>query len=224
MSKIYVFSGLGVDRRVFNNIDFGDLDISHVEWIPPQPHESLAHYAQRIATGTVAPHSALIGLSFGGMLSVEIAKWIPINKIILIASAKTKNELPRGFIMRCLLRLRKFIPEKKLTKPNIIADWFFGAKTAFEKQLLHDILKDTDPEFFKWAIHEIINWENETMPDRCIHIHGSKDRIIPIKNVKADYVIDGGGHFMTVNRAAEIGKIIRDLLKNEKDNGSHQSQ
>ncbi|MGN7784629.1 hypothetical protein ACTJIJ_08885 [Niabella sp. 22666] len=122
MSKIYVFSGLGVDRRVFNNIDFGDLDIAHVEWIDPEPEEPLVHYAQRIAANRIIPHSTLIGLSFGGMLSVEIAKLIPVDKIILIASAKTKNELPRGFLMKLLLRLRKFIPDRKLTSPNAIAD------------------------------------------------------------------------------------------------------
>ncbi|HTG55160.1 MAG TPA: alpha/beta hydrolase [Niabella sp.] len=214
MSKIYVFSGLGVDRRVFNNIDFGDLDITHVEWIMPEPDEPLVHYAQRIiAANRMAPHSALIGLSFGGMLSVEVAKLIPVDKLILIASAKTKNELPRGFLMKLLLRLRKFIPERKLTSPNAIADWLFGVKTTNEKQLLRDILKDTNPEFFKWAINEIVNWDNEVMPANCIHIHGNKDRIIPIKNVKADYVIEGGGHLMTVNKSAETGHIIRTVFK-----------
>lgn len=212
MNKIYVFSGLGVDRRVFSHIDFGDLDIMHMEWIDPEPEEPMVHYAQRIAANRIVPYSTLIGLSFGGMLSVEIAKLIPVDKIILIASAKTKNELPRGFLMKFLLRLRKFIPDRKLTSPNAIADWFFGAKTAYEKQLLRNILKDTNPEFFKWAINEIINWENETTPANSIHIHGNKDRIIPIKNVKADYVIEDGGHFMTVNKAKEIGHIIRTVV------------
>lgn len=209
MGKIYVFSGLGADRRVFNNIDFGGLDITHVEWIKPAPDEPLVHYAQRMAADRIAPYSALIGLSFGGMLSVEIAKLIPVDKIILIASAKTKNELPHGFLMKYLLRLRKLIPERRLTSPNAIADWFFGAKTAGEKQMLRAILKDTRPGFFKWAINAIIHWENETVPANSIHIHGDKDRIIPIKNVKADYVIPGGGHLMTLNKAAEIGQIIR---------------
>ncbi|MCH5715332.1 alpha/beta hydrolase [Niabella hibiscisoli] len=128
MSKIYIFSGLGVDRRVFNEIDFGDLDITHVEWIKPEPNEPLVHYAERIAENRVAPHSVLIGLSFGGMLSVEIAKLIPVDKIVLIASAKTKDELPRGVLMKWLLRIRRFIPEYSLTRPNRIAYWFFGVK------------------------------------------------------------------------------------------------
>ena len=84
-----------------------------------------------------------------------------------------------------------------------------------EKLLLKNILKDTDPKFFAWAINEIVNWKNETIPENIIHIHGNKDRIIPFKNVKADFVIEGGGHFMTVNKAGEIEKIIKSVIKKD---------
>lgn len=36
MSKIYILSGLGVDKRVFNNFDFVDMDVEFIEWISPQ--------------------------------------------------------------------------------------------------------------------------------------------------------------------------------------------
>ncbi|RYF99992.1 MAG: hypothetical protein EOO02_15785 [Chitinophagaceae bacterium] len=96
-------------------------------------------------------------------------------------------------------------------KQNFITNWLFGIESEAEKQLLKNILKDTDPNFFAWAINEIVNWKNETIPENLIHIHGNKDRIIPIKNVKADFVIDGGSHFMTVNRSEKMGKIIRQI-------------
>lgn len=76
---------------------------------------------------------------------------------------------------------------------------------------MKNILKDTDPDFFSWAINEIVNWKNEISPINLIHIHGNNDRIIPFKNVKADFVIEGGGHFMTVNKAEEIQEIILHL-------------
>ncbi|WP_333853837.1 hypothetical protein [Epilithonimonas sp.] len=41
MNKIYVFSGLGVDKRVFDNIDFGTLDVEFIDWIEPLENESL---------------------------------------------------------------------------------------------------------------------------------------------------------------------------------------
>ncbi|MCH5600457.1 alpha/beta hydrolase [Niabella ginsengisoli] len=209
MSKIYIFSGLGVDRRVFQNIDFGELDIEHVEWIKPIKDEPLQNYARRISSNINTKDPILIGLSFGGMLAVEISKIINTKKIILIASAKNKNELPKNYFIGWMVKLMRFLPSAFLTKPNFIAYRYFGVKQPPEKQLLKEILRDTDPGFFNWAMQEIINWTNEITPPSCIHIHGNKDRIIPIENVKADYVINNGGHFMTVNKAKEIELIIK---------------
>lgn len=208
MSKIYIFSGLGVDRRVFDNIDFGNLDVEFVDWIDPLKNEPLENYAKRISQKITNDNPILIGLSFGGMVAVEISKIIKTEKIILIGSAKNKFELPKFNRISGKLKLNKLIPKSIFKKQNLVTNWIFGIETDSEKQLLKEILKDTDPNFFSWAINEIVNWKNETIPENVIHIHGNKDRIIPFKNVKADFVIEGGGHFMTVNRSKEIQEII----------------
>jgi len=212
MSKIYVFSGLGVDERVFDNIDFGTLDVEFIDWIQPLENESLESYALRISKKITSENPILIGLSFGGMIAVEISKIIKVEKLILIASAKNKFELP--FIYRLFGKLNfiKLIPKKIFKKQNSITNWIFGIESDSEKQLLKDILQDTDLDFFSWAINEIANWRNESIPENCFHIHGNKDRIIPIKNVKTDFVIENGGHFMTVNKSKEIQDIILSLI------------
>jgi esterase/lipase len=156
----------------------------------------------------------LTGLSFGGIVAVEVAKIIPVKKIILIASAKTKNELPELYLFLGKLKINKLIPNNLLKQHNFITDWMFGIENAAERQLLKNILHDTDEEFLSWAINETANWKNDTIPANCIHIHGDRDKIIPIKNVSADCVIKNGGHFMTLNKAAEISRIIqREILQ-----------
>jgi len=154
----------------------------------------------------------LIGLSFGGMLAAEISKIIKVRKVILIASAKNKFELPFIYRLFGKLNLIKLIPKKIFKQQNSITNWIFGIESDSEKQLLKSILKDTDLDFFSWAINEIANWKNEIYPENSFHIHGNKDRIIPIKNVKADFVIENGGHFMTVNKAKEIENVILNLI------------
>ncbi|MCD9855953.1 alpha/beta hydrolase [Epilithonimonas sp. JDS] len=213
MSKIYILSGLGVDRRVFDHIDFGNLDIEFVDWIEPNENEHFENYAERISRKITSENPILIGLSFGGMVAVEISKIIKTKKIILIASAKNKFELPKFNRISGKLKLNKLIPKSLFKKQNFITNWLFGIKTDSEKQLLKSILKDTDPNFFSWAINEIVNWKNEISPENIIHIHGNKDLIIPFKNVKADFVVEGGGHFMTVNKPEEIREIIFNSIK-----------
>jgi len=214
MNKIYVFSGLGVDKRVSDHIDFGVLDVELLEWNHPFADESLENYALRISKKITEENPILIGLSFGGILCVEISKIIKTKKIILIASAKTKFELPYLFRLSGKLKLNKLIPNSILTHQNFIINWLFGIITKQEKHLLKSILQDTDPKFLSWAINEIINWKNKISPENSIHIHGNLDRIIPIKFVKANFVIKGGGHFMTVNKAQEIEYIIKNEVNN----------
>lgn len=110
------------------------------------------------------------------------------------------------------MNLIKLIPKKIFKQQNLVTNWIFGIETDSEKQLLKEILQDTDLDFFSWAINEIANWKNDTYPENCIHVHGNKDRIIPINNIKVDFVIENGGHFMTVNKCKEIEKIILKLI------------
>jgi len=210
MNKIYIFSGLGVDKRVFDNIDFSGLNIAFVDWIDPLKKETFESYAYRISKD-FENNSILIGLSFGGMLAVEVSKIIPVKKVILIASAKNKSELPKWFLLAGKLKLNQIVPSSLLKTTNFITNWLFGAATSAEKLLLKNIIKDTDPRFLKWAINQIVNWKNLSVPQNCIHIHGTNDRILPAKYLKVDYKIKNGGHFMTVNKAKEIEVIIKKL-------------
>lgn len=211
MSKIYVFSGLGVDERVFDTIDFGNLEVEFVPWIKPFKNENIENYAQRIQENIKTENPILLGLSFGGMISVEISKIRKTQKIILLASAKTRNELPLIYRIFGKLKLNKIVPNSILKSHNFITNWFFGAHSVTEKKLLRNIIEDTDPDFLKWAINEIVNWKNEISPENTISIHGDLDKIIPIKNVKVDHIIKNGGHFMTVSHAKEIEKLIQNL-------------
>ncbi len=213
MSKIYIFSGLGVDKKVFDRIDFGDMDVTFIDWITPNSNESIQEYAGRISTKITSPNPVLIGLSFGGMIAVEVSKLISTKKIILIASAKTRHELPKLYRNIGQANLHQIIPASLLKLHHPLADWFFSITSKEDKLLLKNILKDTDPYFLKWAIHQIVSWDNIHIPQNAIHIHGDADRIIPVKNVQADYVISGGGHFMTVNKAKEISLLIQKLKK-----------
>lgn len=212
MNKIYIFSGLGVDKRVFYNIDFSGLNVEFVDWIDPLKNESIENYAKRISIN-FEENATLIGLSFGGMLAVEVSKIILVKKVILIASAKNKNELPEWFLLVGKLRLNQIVPVFLLKITNFVTHWLFGVVSKSDKKLLNEIIKDTNPAFLKWAIDKIVNWKNQNVPQNCIHIHGSNDRVLPLKHLKADYQIKNGGHFMTVNKAKEIEDIIKQLCE-----------
>lgn len=210
---IYIFSGLGADERVFQKIDFSASPVTFVRWIAPEENETIEAYAARLIQQQIKTENPiLIGLSFGGIIAVEVAKQIAVKKIIMIASAKTKYEIPFYFRLAGILKLHKIVPSQVLKMSNCISEWFFGISTTFERQLFNQIVQDTDPIFLKWAIDKIVCWKNTYIAPNIRHIHGTKDRILPICFVKCDLEIAGGGHLMTLNKEKQLSQILQKEL------------
>ncbi len=214
--ELYIFSGLGADERVFQKLDFSDFSTTFIKWISPQEKETIENYATRILDQIKTTKPILIGLSFGGMVAVEVAKQIDTEKVILIASAKTKNEIPFYFRLAGQFGLHKFLPTSLLKSSNFITNWFFGTSSTFDKLLLKQILIDTDTIFLKWAIDKIVSWTNQTDTKNIFHIHGTSDRILPLIFVKCNSTIKNGGHLMTLNNSEEIKNWLSFVLRADK--------
>ena len=207
--ELYIFSGLGADERVFQNLDFSDFSTTFIKWIVPHENESIESYATRLLDQISTTKPTLIGLSFGGIIAVEVAKQIETEKVIIIASAKTKNEIPFYYGFAGKLGLHKLLPARLLKSSNFITHWFFGTSSEFDRKLLKQILKDTDTTFLKWAIGKIVLWKNLASPKNIFHIHGTSDRILPLNFIKCNVNIENGGHLMTLNKADELNQILK---------------
>ena len=213
MKKLYIFSGLGADKRVFKYLDFSGYDATFIEWITPEKEETIEDYAKRLIQQIHTQKPILIGLSFGGIMAVEVAKHIQTEKVILIASAKTKHEIPFYYRWLGVLKFHKLLPVQLMKKSNFFSFWLFGINRKEDKKLLTDILKDTDTRFLKWAINAIVNWKNNTKHQNSSHIHGRADRILPICFAKYDVEVKDGGHFMTINKFEELNQILKQILQ-----------
>ena len=212
MKSIYIFSGLGTDERAFKYLDFSNFDTTFIRWTQPIDNEPIEHYAKRLTEQITTTRPILIGLSFGGIIATEVAKLIDTEKIILIASAKTRKEIPFYYRFAGRLKLHKLLPINLLKRPNIFSYWFFGTLNKEDKKLLAEIFHDTDTKFLKWAISEIVGWTNQTLHQNLKHIHGTSDRILPIRFINCDLKVIGGGHFMTVNKSDELNTKLKSLL------------
>ena len=210
--ELYIFSGLGADERVFQRLDFSGYSTTFIKWLIPHDTDTIEHYATRLLDQITTTKPTLIGLSFGGLIAVEVAKQIETEKVILIASAKTKNEIPFYYRFAGQLRLHKLLPTRLLKSSNFIANWFFGTSSTFDKQLLKQILIDTDQTFLKWAIDKVVSWTSQTLTKNIFHIHGTRDRILPLRFVNCDSTIKNGGHLMTLNKSEELNNILKQQL------------
>jgi len=212
MKHIYLFSGIGADERVFQYLDFSGYQTTFITWLPNENKESIENYTKRLADQIKTNNPIFVGLSFGGIVAIEMAKFIKTEKIILIASVKTFDELPLAYRRFSSLQLHKLLPNWILVRSNFMINWLFGTESKSDRKLLADILHDTDPVFVKWAIGKISSWKNTVLHKDLIHIHGTADKLFPFRFVKCDLPVEGGGHFMTVNKSTQLTNLIRQAL------------
>jgi hypothetical protein len=100
------------------------------------------------------------------------------------------------------------VPSQLLTRSNYFMEWLFGTTSEADRTLLKKILKDTDPVFLRWAMEKIMGWSNTERLPNTIHIHGTNDRILPLKFIECDFKIRDGGHLMVLDKSKEISDIL----------------
>lgn len=215
----YFISGLGADKRIFSKLKLNEnINMIHINWISPNENESLASYAERLSKVIdLSQPFALVGVSFGGMIAVEMAKLLKPAATIIISSTMLSTYLPALYRFAGKLGLLKFIPAKFLKSSNkLTQNYYFGTRSNSEKTLLSKIINDTDPYFLKWAIGSILSWENKIKPKNIYHIHGTNDKILYSKTTQPDFVIENGTHFMVYQNADEISGIIDKIISDNR--------
>ncbi|HEU0063854.1 MAG TPA: hypothetical protein VFQ58_02445, partial [Flavisolibacter sp.] len=71
-------------------------------------------------------------------------------------------------------------------------------------------------KYLRWSINAVLRWQNEYRPERFTHMHGTSDKILPVKYTLADIRIRNGGHLMVYNRSAEVSEFINKIIKDIK--------
>jgi pimeloyl-ACP methyl ester carboxylesterase len=214
MSRIYLIAGLGADTRVYNNINLNEHEVITVDWVEPDLNDTLPSYAQRlIYQYNIKPNSVLIGNSLGGIIAVEMAKFMPVEKVILISSIKTSDEAPGYFKIFRTLPVYKMIPGKIFSSMGFMVKPLFGHMSQEDAWLFSDMLKKSSPVFMKWAMYAILHWENEIIPPNLYHITGDKDLVFDYKRIKGATLVKGGTHIMIFDKAKEINKLLKGILK-----------
>ena len=208
MKTIYCISGLGADERAFSRLQISGHTLVNLPWLLPEDKETIEHYAKRMSVGITEENPVLMGLSFGGMMSIEISKILPVEKIILISSIKSAVELPWWMMGAGKLRLNKIVSMRSYKILEPIQNRFLGVKDKGEIEMVRNYRKI----YTNWAINQVLNWKNNWQPPTIFHIHGDNDKMFPIRNVSPTHIIKGGGHFMIMNKAAEISECINGVI------------
>ncbi|MEP2024697.1 alpha/beta hydrolase, partial [Reichenbachiella sp.] len=187
--KVYCLTGLGADTSVFDLLKINHTKV-YIEWIPTHPWETMNAYAKRLCDQI--DHSepfVLLGVSFGGMLAVEMNKFIQPRKTILITSSARKSEMPLWIQLVSKIKLNRIIPSFFFGSNPRWLIFFSGVKSERGKKLVTKIVNNSDRKLTKLFVDQVLTWNNEWLPENVERIYANQDKLlIPPKGIDGRFI------------------------------------
>ncbi|MCL2330429.1 MAG: alpha/beta hydrolase, partial [Phycisphaerae bacterium] len=179
--------------------------------LTPARRETLADYARRMCDHLdLAGPVILGGISFGGMLAYEMARFCDAKCVIMIASCRSRAALPSYY--RAVEWVSRIIPDSVAQRRTIISGQFF---TRFERlndqqrDIVTQMSRDVAMPLLRGVGRMIVSWQASAEPPCPVyHIHGDGDRIIPLGQMRPDEVVVGGGHLINLTHAEQVNAFI----------------
>lgn len=213
--KIYLLPGLGADERMYEFQRAILPDAEFISYAAEWKGESITSYAQKMLESVnVSQPCVLIGTSLGGIIAMEMAKIVRPEKLVLIASVKNRRELPAWIRSLKHLPVYKMLGGEFYKRLNkFITIDLFEKKKSKIADLVADMARNANPLFIEWAVDAVIRWEdNGAYEGDILHIHGTKDLLFPIENIKNYIPVEGGTHLVNMVKYREVNRLIFNYL------------
>ncbi|MEM9051630.1 MAG: alpha/beta hydrolase [Bacteroidota bacterium] len=208
--KVYFFSGLGADARLFQRLEAPEgFEFVALDYIPPGNSRSIGDYARLLSDHYDFEEPFILGgVSIGGMIVQELAQIIEAKAVILISTAMSRSEMP------LLFTIARKLPVGFLMNKSFLSAFAktldpFTVKSVEGRELFLEMLEDTPADFLKFGSNAILNWRPPLTTVKTIRIHGTRDRVFPARKISNAHMIKGGNHFMAFEKAKEISEVLR---------------
>ncbi|SFS77274.1 alpha/beta hydrolase family protein [Lutibacter maritimus] len=214
-THIYFVPGLAASSKIFEYLQFPEdkFELHFFEWLLPiSENEPLEAYALRMAQLVKEKNPVLVGVSFGGIIVQEMSKHLHPKKVILISSIKSNKELPKRLKIIQKTKIYKLFPAHAIKNIEGFFKYAFGDYAKKRVKIYKEYLSVRDETYLKWAIYNVLHWNQKKPIENLIHIHGIDDEIFPIKHIKNCITINKGTHIMILQKAKKISEIIIDSL------------
>ena len=191
----YVLPGMGASSAMYSR-EWKALDgYLFIDWPCGFKGKTIGELAECVvSTHSIRKSDSVIGSSLGGMVAGEIANQMDVKHLVLIGSAKQKEEVSR--VLALLSPLIDFAPIE-----------FVRRAAGKVPEELAQMFHESDPVFVRNMCRAIFRWEGFSGDSRLFRIHGVCDRIIPCPT-DADVLLDGG-HLIAMTHAAACIAAIK---------------
>ncbi len=212
---VYCMPGMAANPKIFEYLSLNpaEFELHFLSWMLPEKEESLQLYAKRMCDRVVHERPILLGVSFGGILVQEMAKIIPVKKVLVVSSVKSSGELPKKMLFAKHTKLHKLIPTQLVANLELVAKFAFGDFMQKRIELYEKYLSVRDPLYIDWSIDCIVGWEQQQPLENVIHIQGTKDTVFPVSHIRNYIPVNGGSHSMIIFKYKWFNENLPSLLK-----------
>lgn len=216
--KNWLLPGLGADSRLLNEQSRFSDGWYTPNWIKPEENEALDSYCKRWVESLNEVPEYITGMSFGGIVALEMAKLYDIKGVVIISGCFSKESITSQF--KTQASLLKFAPDSflKFTIKEVMFPKFIKEESLSSEQIdwLKEMASEFDPHFFRWATKLSASWQpiGEKRDYSCpiLQVHGKDDPIIPMVKNDADIIVEGR-HLIQYTHADQINQIIDKFIK-----------
>ncbi|HEX8916246.1 MAG TPA: alpha/beta hydrolase [Humisphaera sp.] len=210
--SILLLPGLSGDPRVVRPQLAAFPTLTVPRWLPPaSAAEPLPVYAARLARAIDPGRPCLVGgVSFGGIVALELARHLQAKACLLIASCRDVGGRPTA--LRLLRPLEAVTPMASLGWATTLG----GATAASVMPPLRRRLNRVSPEvlaFRTWALRALLAWRPTSPPCPVLQIYGDRDSTFAVGRSRADAVIRGAGHMLTLTHPEQVNAFIRTAVE-----------
>jgi pimeloyl-ACP methyl ester carboxylesterase len=228
----FLLPGMFADKRLFQSQlnRFPHLQVP--DWIAPRSDESLRAYAARFAQRIDPGVPCVVGgASFGGIIALEMVPHLKAAACILIGSIRSPAEL--SWRWRMLRPLALLGPHGLGFAARLLVNLrHLGIGRATVRRLQR--LAEPEAAHVRWAMCAVLRWQPspQAVHVPVFQIHGEFDRTLPAGNTRADVIVPGGHHALSLFNSEAVNDYLtwvmeqirhRDIAANRVACGTGQS-
>lgn len=218
LPRLALFSGLGIEHDLYvRQRDLDGVRVEMVPWLKVAESETLRAYAHRLAA-TIDPDGALYlgGVSFGAMLALEAASVLRPRGVFNIAGARSGRAVSPLVKLTCSLapKLSESMVRAAMGGAGLLIR-MTGRPDRAEREFLLGLADRSLPWLTRWGCGAMLDWQAPADIGCPVHhIHGDRDHLIPLANVRdsVDVVVPGGGHIINLTHADLVNRFILERL------------
>lgn len=211
--RFFLITGFGLDKRAFSLLDLPEDKFKFFDLIPPLKGETLKTYALRMGREIgVGPDDVVGGVSFGGMMALEIAKAVKTRGVVIIASTTHPRHIRKRFLL--FSHISPYVPDALVHRIFRLVPWVLKRQNMLTPEgqtLLNDIMTAFPPAWLRSMPPMIRKWEGcqPAAPFRRMHSEG--DWLIRLDGDPKDLtVVKGKNHLITVSHPEAVRKFLLD--------------